>query len=88
MNAMSDHERLLEEFLPRILAEFRRISFTEEDLRFLGFRCNPSVASKAAYLAALADLHTVPTGLGAEAFLCSERHRSRRGEARGLRDVT
>jgi hypothetical protein len=65
---MSDHERLFEAFLPRILAEFRRIGFTEEDLRFLGFGFDPAAASEAAYLAALADLQTVPTGLGADAF--------------------
>ena len=68
MDAMTDHERLFDEFQPRILAELRRIGFTEEDLRFLGFGLDPSVASEAAYRAVLADLQTVPTGLGADAF--------------------
>jgi hypothetical protein len=62
---MDDQAELIEHYLPLIDAELRRIGFTDDDFRYLGFG---GALTRERMDAHLAELRQIPTRIGAIAY--------------------
>lgn len=62
---MSTNHELLATYLPLLDAEYRRIGFTDDDLRYLG---SGGEISGESLERALSQLRTVASGIGAQAY--------------------